>query len=199
MDDNDRTLKSYESHINEYIAGTPQAAYASLQAWRDHALEMVPSGGTILELGSGFGRDAVHMQSSGYHVIATDAVQGFVDILQKAGLDNRLLNALTDDFGSDYDMVYAHAVLVHFDREQTMSVIKKALKSLKAGGVLAFSVKQGDGSKWTNEKLGSPRLFYYWQRPELEALLTAIGISKFEITEGKSRHASWLFVIASKP
>jgi hypothetical protein len=95
-------------------------------------------------------------------------------------------------------MVYAHAVLVHFNREQTELVIKKALRCLKTGGVLAFSVKQGDGSKWTNEKLGSPRLFYYWQRAELEELLTTDGVSEFEVTEGKSRHADWLYVTAMK-
>ena len=196
--DNDRTLQTYNDHIDNYVSGTPQIIYASLKVWMDQALSLIPEGGAILELGSGFGRDATYMKSCGYHVTATDAAQGFVDLLQKAGHETRLLNALTDEFGNSYDMIFAHAVLLHFSPEQAGLVIKKAFVSLNSAGVLAFSVKQGSGAKWTNEKLGSPRHFYYWQKPELEKLLKTTDFSDFAITEGKSKNASWLYVIAKK-
>jgi 2-polyprenyl-3-methyl-5-hydroxy-6-metoxy-1,4-benzoquinol methylase len=196
--DNDRTLQTYNDHIAEYVSGTPQTIYSSLKNWMDKALRLIPKGGAILELGSGFGRDATYMKSLGYHVTATDAAQGFIDLLQKAGHEARMLNALTDDFGNGYDMVFAHAVLLHFTPEQTDLVIKKAFESLKSDGILAFSLKQGSGSKWTDEKLGSPRRFYYWQKPALEKLLEATAFSDFAITEGKSKNADWLYVIAKK-
>lgn len=198
MDNNDKTLQSYEENIQEYLSGTPQTAYDSLKNWIDKALTFVPKGGTVLELGSGPGRDAAYMQSKGYRVMATDATQGFVDLLQKAGHDSLLLNALTDEFGTDYDMIFAHAVLLHFNPEQVRLVIEKAYKSLKPKGVLAFSVKLGKGSAWTNEKLDSPRFFHYWQKPELDNLLKTTSFSSFEITEGKSTNAKWLYVISKK-
>src|ERR1039458_4299559 len=98
-DDNDKTLQSYSDHVQDYVAGTPQDVSSDLREWIDQALALIPAGGTILELGSGPGRDATYIKSKGYKIIATDAVPGFVDLLLKAGHEARLLNVLTDDFG----------------------------------------------------------------------------------------------------
>jgi len=33
------------------------------------------------------------------------------------------------------------------------------------GGVVAFTVKEGDGAEWSTAKLGLPRHFAYWREP----------------------------------
>ena len=196
-DDNDKTLQSYEEHIQEYVDGTPQAVDGGTKAWIDRALALLPKHATVLELGSAFGRDAAYIKSKGFKVIATDAVQGFVDLLRKSGFEARLLNALTDDFGHDYDMLFAQAVLLHFNPEQVEQILQKAHSSLKPKGIIAFSVKQGNGSEWTKAKLDAPRYFHYWQREDLQAVVQDAGFTIEEILEHKGNF-EWLQVIARK-
>jgi len=197
-DDNSKTLKSYEEHIQDYVVGTPQAVEGDFKAWIDRALALLPQHGTVLELGSAFGRDAAYIKSQGFRVIATDAVQGFVDLLQKAGHDTRLLNALTDEFGQNYNMIFANAVLLHFSPDQTKEVLQKAYRSLRPGGVLAFSVKRGSGSAWSEAKLDAPRHFYYWEHDDLEATVKASGFDLLELTARVGPKDKWLQVIARK-
>lgn len=199
MDNNDTTLKSYQDHIKDYYAVTPHEVRDDSKSWIDRVLAKIPPAGTVLELGSAFGRDAKYIESKGYKVFASDAVQGFVDSLSKIGFDAKLLNALTDDFGSGHDLVFANAVFLHFSPGELKDVLGKTHQSLKPGGLLAFSVKKGEtGSEWSNEKINAPRYFHYWQQADLEPLITDAGFKIIEISEGASRTAKWLQVIAKK-
>lgn len=196
MDDNQKTLKSYQDHIQDYVAGTPQAAEGPIKEWIDRAVSYLPKDGNILELGSAFGRDADYLESIGCKVLRTDAVQGFVDLLRKQGHSARLLNALTDDFGGPYDMVFANAVLLHFNPEESQRVLNKAHKSLRPEGILAFSVKEGEGEEWSDQKLDAPRYFCYWKEEDLRSLIQEAGFEIIELGHTTTRHAEWLHVIA---
>lgn len=150
MKENDTTLQSYESHIQEYIDGTPQEVSGHVKEWLDEALSLVPKDGHILELGSAFGRDAAYVEGEGYQVQRTDATQGFVDMLNQQGHNARLLNAITDDFGSGWDLIFANAVLLHFTPKETEVVLKKVHDALTEKGCLHLQsnkVKDQDGQK----------------------------------------------------
>lgn len=56
--DNDITLQAYDTKMQEYIDNTPQQINNAEQPWIDHTLSLIPGGGNILELGSGFGRNS---------------------------------------------------------------------------------------------------------------------------------------------
>lgn len=200
MSDNNQTLETYSAKLQEYIDSTPQQINEVEYPWIDQSLSLISKSGKILELGSGFGRNAEYIQQQGYDIECTDAVQGFVDLLQQKGLKANFLDALKDDFAHGYDMVFANGVFVHFTPEETANVIDKIHASLKENGILAFSVKQGNGSKWTDEKLGSPRFFQYWQPEALKQLITSHGFEWATMLEGETslRNASWLYIIAKK-
>jgi len=68
-----------------------------------------------------------------------------------------------DDFGGPYDAVLADAVLLHVTREQFVDVLQRARHAVASGGVLAITLKEGDGEAWTEAKLGRPRHFTYWR------------------------------------
>lgn len=202
MRENDTTLQSYEAHVQEYIDGTPQEVSGHVKEWLDRALSLVPKDGHVLELGSAFGRDAIYVEQQGYQVQRTDATQGFVDLLNNQGHDARLLNAITGDFGSGWNLIFANAVLLHFTPEETEVVLKKAHESLAENGIFAFTVKQGEGSGWSEEKLGAPRYFNYWDTESLQSLLTSTGFGDVEVNDGNDGHshsnAKWIHVIAHK-
>lgn len=68
--------------------------------------------------------------------------------------------------------------------------------------MFAFTVKQGEGSGWSEEKLGAPRYFNYWKPDPLKELLEATGFNEVEINDGNQGHshsnAKWIHVISRK-
>ncbi len=196
--DNDKTLQSYESNINQYNSAAVPKVWGSVKEWLDISLSMLPTKAHILEIGSAHGRDADYMESQGYKVDRTDAAKGFVDYQIKEGHKARVLNVLTDDFGGPFEMVYANAVLLHFNVEQVELILKKVRQSLKSNGIFAFSVKIGDGSNWSDSKIGAPRFFTYWREKPLRQLIEKSGYIIEYFEEGTTGHnkSDWYHVIA---
>ncbi|MBS0654127.1 MAG: methyltransferase domain-containing protein, partial [Verrucomicrobia bacterium] len=103
-------------------------------------------------------------------------------------------NVLTDPFPSTYDLIFANAVFHHMDRDELRVILKKVHRSLKDQGILSFSVKFGEGEEWSDEKVGSPRYFCYWNREELYKLVEEAG---FHIV-GTSEDAKFLQLISRR-
>jgi len=184
---NQQTLESYNSSIAEYFEAASPEVSTAIKEWIDVNLAQLTPGGRILEIGSGTGIDAAYMESQGFVVEMTDASQSFVDRLTSEGRQARMLNALTDDLGSGYDMIYASAVLLHFTRDETAAVLKKMHQALKPSGRLAFSVKSGEGEELTTRKLNAPRYFCYWQQAALEPVVAAAGFTHIDFIFDRSR------------
>src|SRR5687768_9862984 len=95
-DNNNRlTLKAYQDKTQEYIEGTPPID-ETIKEWLDASLELVPKDGKILEVGSGFGRDAEYVREKGFDIECSDAVPNFVELLQNKGFNTRPLDLLND-------------------------------------------------------------------------------------------------------
>lgn len=199
QNDNARTLQSYQEKTQEYVDGTP-APDETVKIWIDKALEQIPSRGKVLEIGSGFGRDAEYIQSRGFDIECSDAVPNFVEILQQKGLRAKMLDVLTDDLGKGYSMIFADGVLLHFTPEETEAVLKKVHGALLDNGIFAFAIKKGNGGKWTDEKLGAPRYFYYWQIPDLKNITERCGFEWLDVSESHTHHnnADWARIICKK-
>lgn len=181
---NDITLHSYESCINEYVANTPNEIISGdWKDWLDRTLSLLDPNAHIIEIGSGFGRDAQYIENRGFTVERTDAAAGFVNLLQQNGHSAHLFNILVDDFTSTYDLVFANAVFLHFTPQELQGVLAKINASLKDQGVLAFSLKKGEGEEWTTVKLGQPRYFCYWSRDRIQRLLESNGFAVVSISE----------------
>lgn len=198
-DSNVITLQSYQDKTKEYIDGTPEPD-ESVKIWIDEALSRIPKDGKILEIGSGFGRDAGYITSRGFELECSDAVPNFVTILQEKGLNARLLNVLTDELGVGYSMIFADGVLLHFSPEEFKAVIKKIHTALSSEGIFALSVKRGNGAVWTDEKLGAPRYFYYWQPEDLKDIMRECGFEWVDLMQSHTQHnkADWMRIICKK-
>jgi len=190
----DVTLASYEAGADDYLQQSPPPG-SRVRAYLDQLAAMVGNG-TVLELGSGPGWDAAHLESKGPRVIRTDAVHAFVDLLRAAGHPARLLDVRVDDFDGPYDAVMANAVLLHLSREQFVDVLGRARRAVAAHGLLAFTLKEGDGERWSHAKLGLPRHFTYWREPDLRDALEANGWQALSLEHVVGRIEPWLFVVA---
>lgn len=192
-DPDDATLAAYQSRAQEYVHCTP-GPYPELTAFLDRFAGLAGQG-PVLEIGSGPGRDADYLEGRGVQVIRTDATPAFVDLLRDAGHDARLLDARTDPLGGPYQAIFANAVLLHLSRDQFEDLLRRARGAAAPRGVLAFTLKEGDGEAWSEHKLGVPRHFTYWREPAVRAALARAGWPEVSIEHVAGRE-NWLYVFA---
>lgn len=195
---NQITLQSYESKADEYAHKT-QKQVVTTHEWLDRTLQYIKIEDRILELGSGFGRDAQYVESLGYKVQRTDAAQSFIHALQKQGYDTLYLNILTDELPQDYPLIFANRVLLHFTPEEVNVIVGKIFNSLPSNGIFAFSIKHGVGTEWTEEKIGAPRFYCYWMPTDIEKLVTTTGFELLDLTVTEDNGYKCIYIIARKP
>jgi SAM-dependent methyltransferase len=197
---NARTIEAYNAHVAEYVAGSPASVSGAVREWLGRAVDGVPHGARLLELGSAAGRDAAYLNGLGYRVECTDATPAFVDLLRSKGIEAGTLNAITDPLPQGLDVVLADAVLLHFTRAETERVAAKVHDALRPGGRFALVLKRGAGEAWTNDKLGAPRFFCYWTADSIRGVLTAAGFADVDIRENHSARTGtdWLHIVALK-
>jgi len=189
------TLASYEQGIDAYFAGstpTPIPVYAE---FRYSVAALFPADARMLEFGSGPAHDALFFEASGVRVQRTDGAAGFVGRLRSNGYDADLLDVTADEFGGPFDIVFANAVLLHLTADQFDEVLAKAGRAVHPQGLLAFTVKEGDGAAWTMAKLGRPRYFTYWRAPEMRERLSTAGWEPLNLHHVQGRFEPWLYLI----
>lgn len=191
----DATLATYQETAQRYVdAGGPPGP--PLAAFLDELVDLVP-GGTVLEVGTGPGWDADHLESRGLRVLRSDATPAFVDRLRAAGHEALLLDVRDELPPGPFHAVLAQAILLHLDRRQLSDVLVRCRERVRPGGAIALTVKEGDGQGWTSAKLGAPRHFTYWREAPLREVLEAAGWHVTTLEHVQGRHEPWLYVLAT--
>jgi len=156
--------------------------------------------GTVLEIGSGGGRDAAALQERGLAVRCTDVSAGFVDLLRSRGLEAEQLDPLTDDLGGPYDAVWASASLLHVPRPDLPTVLGRLAAVTRPAGALAATLKEGDGEEWSvHGQVRAPRRYVYWREGPLREALESAGWRVDQLAHGTGTTGqSWLTIRASR-
>lgn len=201
------TVQSYDSRAVEYAAEAavmPEWVATEIDAF----MTELGGSGRVLEIGSGGGRDALELEKRGISVRRTDISQGFVDLLRERGFKADLLDPLTDDLTDPlnpdrpYDGVWACACLIHVDRRDFPTVLRRLAEATRAGGRLHASVRDGDGeSVSTHGSAAVPRRYVetFWRESALRSALADAGWTVSEIRRCVGRPDDWwLSVRASR-
>jgi len=195
-DDNAATLRTYERAAQLYRERSARTALD------DGLVELVtahaPAGARVLEIGSGPGFDAAVLEHRGFSVRRTDATAAFVEMLRAQGHQADLLDIRTDDVGGPYDVVFAQAVLLHIDRVELAGVLARLAAAVRPGGLLAISLKEGDGEEWSSHKVELPRHFVYWREEPLRAVLSEAGWVPFVVEHLATPHEPWLVSLSRR-
>jgi SAM-dependent methyltransferase len=199
LDPNDDTIKTYRENFEKYASKTHSFATREFTEWMDMFLSSLPANPRVFELGSATGRDARYFRLKGAKVTCTDVVPEVVSTLSKEGFESSLFDFRDEpnpEWLGRFDGVFANAVLLHAPPEVFAVALKNIKKILDDNGVLAFSVKTGDGEEISLVKMDAPRYFKYYAQNELELILSKLGYKILEIrTAGDGK---WLQVIAKK-
>ena len=183
MDNQEKTLKTYEKNFEKYFTETPSEVSGDFKVFFDHLISLLPTNAKMLEIGSGTGRDADYFESHGIKVTRTDVVSSFIEYQRNNGRTISQFNILTDEIEEKWDLVFANAVLLHFNVEQFSLILKKIVSALNPTGLIAFTVKTGEGEEWSVHKMESPRFFKYWNKEKLQKAVEHCGfkIRKLEL------------------
>ena len=193
---NDVTLLTYQQAAARYAERTPGLSTDVRVPFLDRVAELIP-GGRILELGSGPGRDARYLESRGLQVQRSDATPAFVEMMRDDGHSAVIIDARSDDLGGPWDAVMANAVLLHLSRTDFAAVVARVRRSVRDGGLFAFTLKEGDGEAWSERKLELPRWYVFWREPALRAVLEAHGWTIISLRHPAGRPEDWIQVIAT--
>jgi 2-polyprenyl-3-methyl-5-hydroxy-6-metoxy-1,4-benzoquinol methylase len=165
-----RTIESYEAFAATYNTLVGPLPPAGTEEPLRRLVAVAGPGATILEVGSGPGRDADFIETLGVRVRRTDATRAFLDLQSQRGKRGDRLNVITDELGGPYDGVLAMCVLIHVGFDQTDAVLGKIADSLRPGGGFLVSVREGDG-----ETHGDYHTVY-WRDADFTARLAAAGL-----------------------
>jgi predicted TPR repeat methyltransferase len=192
------TLASYEEGADAYLQDSTLTPLAAYKAFRRSVVTLLPAGAHMLELGSGPGHDALFFEANGVYVQRTDGALAFVERLRASGHQADRLEVTTDQFGGPFDIVFANAVLLHLTVNQLNDVLKKAARAVGPKGLLAFTVKEGEGEEWTTAKIDKPRYFAYWSEASIRTHLAASGWEPLSVKHEDGRTEPWLFIVCKK-
>lgn len=190
------TLKFYADNARVYSqhAKEPSPHLAGF-------LAQLPAGGTVLELGTGNGRDAAAMLAAGFAVTPSDVSPELAALAQaRLGRPVRIMAFSQLDDIALYDGVWACAALLHAPRQELTDDLARIFRALKPGGRLVASFKAGDGEG--RDSLG--RYYNYPVADQLRThLLAAADWADIAITEQDGsgyddQPTRWLWVTAHK-
>lgn len=197
-DDNAETLRTYEQAAALYRERTVRG-HAEPDDLVALVAEHADRSASVLEIGSGPGVDADRLEALGFTVRRTDATRAFVDLQRADGHQIDVLDVRTDDLGGPYDVVFAHAVLLHIDRAELTAVLARLRTAVRPGGLLAITLKEGDGEGWSSHKVELPRHFTYWRLEPLRDALVGAGWVPVVHQRTAATYGPWLRSLSRNP
>lgn len=178
-----KTIKAYDDNPQKYVGSTKGLIYSlEIQKYVD----LLPDGGSILDVGCGFGKDVKIFSEKGFQVIGIDlstellkiAVE-FAPLAKFIKMDMRKLEFPDQNF----DGVWCKAALLHLNDSDMEIALKEFSRVLKPDGILYLSFKKGVGSKEVVDSFSSDkgRFYNYQTKESLEKMLEKTGFKAFDI------------------
>ena len=205
LTNNQQTLASYEVIALDYAESTKGVPSGVAAEGIGRLITLLPSGGTVLELGSGPGWDADHLETLGLRVRRTDATAAFCVFQTGRGQQADQLDAILDPLASprwpSYDGVVALYVLQHIERDDTRAVLAKVAAVLRPGGATLLTVREGGEDLWEGGAAGHALRYHVtqWSEGGFYAALRGAGLAPTWHARHRDAEGDWLFVVARKP
>lgn len=158
------------------------------------------SGSSVLDVGSGPGRDGLLLQRAGKLVTCLDASEAMVRICSERGLTSVLadFNAIPFENGS-FDAVWSYTALLHVPKSSVDLPLQEIARVLKPKGVFALGLIEGDTEGYKESSgVALPRWFSLYQKEEVEGLCKQSGFELIYFETFKPRSKNYLNFIFKK-
>ncbi len=131
-------------------------------------------GARVLDVGCGSGRDLLWLKNKGFSPIGFERSSGLAELAEKhSGCPVVRGDFKSHDFSSfEVDALVCSGAFVHVEQKDLAGVLKNVLRALVPGGYLFFSLKQGQGTRSSEDG----RQFTLWQHTDLAAVFETRGL-----------------------
>lgn len=176
MNPNASTVAYYNHNQKRYFERT----HARLdQAALQEFCSRLPPGGRILDAGCGTGRDLRFFNRSGFLAEGFDASDEMVTMArQQSGCKvwqaDMMLMSLPKE---NYDGIWAHGLLSHLPAPGCQRAMASFFASMKKGGTLFVSIREGEGNGEDREDdpSGPARMIYRYRADDFASLIRQSG------------------------
>jgi 2-polyprenyl-3-methyl-5-hydroxy-6-metoxy-1,4-benzoquinol methylase len=151
----------------------------------------------VLEIGSGAGALAKWMTKLGHNLTCIEPAEKAAVIARKRGL--KVFVKRFQDFYPDtkYDIILAISSLIHIQRSEIPSQLKKISESLQKNGVVFATFIEGEGEGYEDPTgKGKKRFFSKYSESELQELLSPyFSIIECEKIDVKKMNQSFFLMV----
>ena len=149
----------------------------------DIFMNMIKSGGKVLDLGCGTGSASLELSKRGFLPFPVDASLEMIKVAQALlKIKARKISFDEIDEHNFYHAIWANFSLLHTTKNKFSDILKILFSALKEKGILFFSLKRGVGQ--SRDKLG--RFYSYYEKSEVEKYLEKATFQTTKYTEGLS-------------
>ena len=190
----DTTLSWYRENAIQYAEETRNSLVLDA-LWE--FLSRMKEGGTILDYGSGSGRDSAYFINKGFSV---DSLDGSAEMKAQAerlfGIKVKLSSFLSLEEKEKYDGIWAQASILHLEEHDLRAALTLIERALKRDGVFYSSFRKGEEDGYENGRWYTNMT----ERRLLSLLPTKLYVEKIwesqDVRPGVSR--TWLSIICRK-
>lgn len=190
----DTTLSWYRENAIQYAEETRNSLVLDA-LWE--FLSRMKEGGTILDYGSGSGRDSAYFLDKGFSV---DSLDGSAEMKAQAerlfGIKVKLASFLSLEEKDKYDGIWAQASILHLEEHDLRAALTLIERALKRDGVFYSSFRKGEGDGYENGRWYTNMT----ERRFLSFLPASLYVEKIwesqDVRPGVSR--TWLSIICRK-
>ena len=149
----------------------------------DIFMNMIESGGKVLDLGCGTGSASLELSKRGFLPFPVDASLEMIKVAEALlKIKARKISFDEIDEHNFYHAIWANFSLLHTTKNKFSDILKILFSALKEKGILFFSLKRGVGE--SRDKLG--RFYSYYEKSEVEKYLEKATFQTKRYTEGVS-------------
>ncbi len=199
--------EGYDAIAERYYAWSDARPSATRRRWLAKALERIPPGADVLDLGCGAGVPMTRALVAGRQVTGVDISARQIELARAAVPEATFVHAdmtALDFHPASFDAVVAFYSLTHVPRADLPELLAAVRRWLRPGGVLIASMGAQDAPDAVEpDWLGTPMFFSHHGAKKNRALVRRSGFELEEAVveeEPEDRHAAlFLWVVARRP
>ncbi len=193
-----KTIRTYNQMAKEYDEETVDFWQMFPRTFLDKFAELVQ--GSVLDVGSGPGRDGLLLKEKGLEVMCLDASEAMVRLCEEKGLQSVVGDFISMPFeGNSFDGAWAYTSLLHIPKADLPKAFNEISRILKGNGILGLGLIEGEKEGYRESSgVNMPRWFSFYAKEEIESLLEKHNFKILYFEQFKPRSKNYLNFIAQK-
>jgi ubiquinone/menaquinone biosynthesis C-methylase UbiE len=197
----------YDAIAERYFEWSDARPSVTRRRWLQKAIERIPAGADVLDLGCGAGVPMTRALAAGRHVTGVDISARQIELARANVPEATFIRAdmtALDLRPDSFDAVVAFYSLTHVPRADIPALLGSMHRWLRPGGILVGSMGAQDSPDEVEaDWLGAPMFFSHYGAKRNRALVRDAGFELEEAVveeEPEDRHAAlFLWVVARRP